>query len=146
VIKRAVATLSVLMACAAVPAGAAAAELWRDPGRPPLVRADELLGALSFDQKVDIAMGEFGSVAGLGVAALSVSDGPNGVRADGTTSWPSAQTLAATFDRRLARAYGRRSPPSCAGRASTPGSGRRWTSRARRSPAASPKTSARIRF
>ena len=85
---------------------AAAAEPWRDPGQPPLVRADELLAALSFDQKVDIAMGQFDSVASLGVPALTSSDGPSGVRADGTTSWPSAQTLAATFDRRLAHAYG----------------------------------------
>ena len=94
------------MVCAAAPGAAAAAEPWRDPGQPPLTRADELLAALSFDQKVDIAMGEFDSVAGLGVPAITSSDGPSGVRADGTTSWPSAQTLAATFDRRLAHDYG----------------------------------------
>ena len=105
-IKRTVAVLSLLVVCAAAPGAAAAAEPWRDPGQPPLTRADELLAALSFDQKVDIAMGQFGSVAGLGVPALTSSDGPSGVRADGTTSWPSAQTLAATFDRRLAHDYG----------------------------------------
>ena len=105
-VKRTVAVLSLLVVCAAAPGAAAAAEPWRDPGQPPLTRADELLAALSFDQKVDIAMGQFDSVAGLGVPALTSSDGPSGVRADGTTSWPSAQTLAATFDRRLAHAYG----------------------------------------
>ena len=58
-IKRTVAVLSLLVVCAATPgAAAAAAEPWRDPGQPPLTRADELLAALSFDQKVDIAMGQ----------------------------------------------------------------------------------------
>ena len=105
-VKRTVAVLSLLVVCAAAPGAAAAAEPWRDPGQPPLTRADELLAAMSFDQKVDIAMGQFGSVAGLGVPPITSSDGPSGVRADGTTSWPSAQTLAATFDRRLAHDYG----------------------------------------
>ncbi len=105
--RKAFATLGALAICAATAGGAAAADQpWRDPGQPPLVRADELLAALSFDQKVDIAMGQFSSTASSGVPPITSDDGPNGVRADGTTSWPSAQTLASTFDRRLARAYG----------------------------------------
>jgi beta-glucosidase len=97
-----------VLAVCAIAAGSAGAadEPWRDASQPPLTRANELLAVLTFDQKVDIAMGEFGSTASLGVPPITSDDGPNGVRADGTTTWPSSQTLASTFDRRLARAYG----------------------------------------
>ena len=53
-----------------------------------------------------MALGDYASLASLGVPTLPSDDGPSGIRADGTTSLPSAQTLAATFDRGLARAYG----------------------------------------
>jgi beta-glucosidase len=84
----------------------AADEPWRDPSQPPGQRADELLAAMTFDQKVAMALGDFASLSSLGVPTLPSDDGPSGIRADGTTSFPSAQTLAATFDRSLARAYG----------------------------------------
>ena len=61
---------------------------------------------MTLDQKVAIALGDYASLASLGVPTLPSDDGPSGIRADGTTSFPSAQTLAATFDRDLARAYG----------------------------------------
>ena len=85
---------------------AAADEPWRDASQPPGQRADELLAAMTPDQKVAMALGDFASLASLGVPTLPSDDGPSGIRADGTTSFPSAQTLAATFDRDLARAYG----------------------------------------
>jgi beta-glucosidase len=102
---RRAALVLILSTCAAGSA-AAADEPWRDASQPPGQRADELLAAMTFDQKVALALGDFGSLAGLGVPALPSDDGPSGVRATGTTSFPSAQTLAATFDRGLARAYG----------------------------------------
>jgi len=103
VIKRAAAVLGVLALCATSTAGAAAADQpWRDASQPPLQRANELLAALSFDQKVDLALNDFSSVRDFGVAPIVFSDGPNGVRADGTTSFPSSQTLASTFSRKLA--------------------------------------------
>ncbi len=106
-VKRALAALGVLAVCAAATGSAGAADQpWRDASQPALTRANELLAALSFDQKVDIAMGQFGSTASFGVPPLTSDDGPSGVRANGTTTWPSSQTLASTFDRRLARAYG----------------------------------------
>jgi beta-glucosidase len=40
------------------------------------------------------------------VPTLPSDDGPSGIRAPGTTSFPSSQTLASTFDRDLARDYG----------------------------------------
>jgi Glycosyl hydrolase family 3 N terminal domain len=84
----------------------AADEPWRDASQPPGQRADELLAAMTFDQKVQLALGNFAPVAQFGVPALPSDDGPSGIRAPGTTSFPSSQTLASTFDRGLARAYG----------------------------------------
>ncbi len=101
------AALVVLLSlCVAAPA-AAADQPWRDPSQPPGQRADELLAAMTQDQKVALALGDLASLSSLGVPTLPSDDGPSGIRADGTTSFPSSQTLAATFDRGLARAYGR---------------------------------------
>jgi beta-glucosidase len=93
----------VVALCAAAPVAVAD---WHDPTEPPGQRADELLAALSFDQKVQVALGNFAAVASFGVPSLSSDDGPSGIRASGTTAFPSSQTLAATFDRSLARDYG----------------------------------------
>ena len=84
----------------------AADQPWRDPHQPPATRTAELMSTLSFDQEVGIALGDYSSVASLGVPTLSSDDGPSGIRADGTTALPSSQTLAASFDRALAHAYG----------------------------------------
>ena len=100
-----VALVVILSMCVAGSA-MAAGEPWRDPSQPPGQRADELLAAMTLDQKVAMALGDYASLASLGVPTLPSDDGPSGIRADGTTSLPSAQTLAATFDRGLARAYG----------------------------------------
>jgi beta-glucosidase len=99
------ALVGILSTCVAGSA-MAADQPWRDASQPPGQRADELLAAMTPDQKVSMALGDLGSLAALGVPTLPSDDGPSGIRADGTTSLPSAQTLAATFDRSLARAYG----------------------------------------
>jgi beta-glucosidase len=101
------AVLSLLAALAAASSAVAADPPWRDPGLPPQQRADAALAALTQDQKIAIALGDFAPIVALGgPSALPNDDGPSGIRADGTTAFPSAQTLAATFDRSLARAYG----------------------------------------
>jgi beta-glucosidase len=79
---------------------------WRNPHQPAQVRASELLAALSTDQKIQLALGNFAALASFGVPALSSDDGPDGLRNPGTTAMPSGQALAATFDRALAFAYG----------------------------------------
>jgi beta-glucosidase len=101
-------TVAALVAAGTLGAAAPARadQPWRDPGQPPATRAAELLAALTPEQKVAIALGDYASVASLGVPALSSDDGPSGIRASGTTALPSSQTLAASFDRSLARAYG----------------------------------------
>jgi beta-glucosidase len=79
---------------------------WRNPDQPAQARASELLAALSTDQKVQLALGNFAALASFGVPALNADDGPDGLRNPGTTAMPSGQALAATFDRALAYAYG----------------------------------------
>src|SRR3954451_10697313 len=95
------------LAVAAAPAQAAPGQPWRDPSRSPTQRADALLAALTQGDKIAIALNDFAPIAAAGgPAAIPNADGPSGIRADGTTAFPSAQTLAATFDRSLAHAYG----------------------------------------
>lgn len=62
----------------------------------------ELLAALSTDQKIQLALGNFAALASFGVPGLNADDGPDGIRNPGTTAMPSGQALAATFDRALA--------------------------------------------
>src|SRR3954468_9820502 len=83
-----------------------AADPWGDASQPPGQRADELLAAMSFNQKVQLALNNFGEVASFGVRPLRDFDGLSGVRTTGATSFPAAQTLAASFDRGLAYDYG----------------------------------------
>jgi beta-glucosidase len=84
----------------------ASGQPWRNPRQPAEVRANELLAALSTDQKIQLALGNFAALASFGVPELKADDGPDGLRNPGTTAMPSGQALAATFDRALAQAYG----------------------------------------
>ncbi|MBV9607459.1 MAG: glycoside hydrolase family 3 C-terminal domain-containing protein [Solirubrobacterales bacterium] len=107
--RRVMAVLAVagltLLAASGTSAGAPAPP-WQNPNQPPLTRADELLAAMSTDQKIDLALGQFAPLQSLGIPALSSDDGPDGLRNPGTTAMPSGQDLAAGFNRALARAYG----------------------------------------
>jgi beta-glucosidase len=85
---------------------AADSQPWRDPGEPAALRANELLAALSADQKIQLALGNFAALQSFGVPTLTDDDGPDGVRNPGTTALPSGQALAASFNRSLAYAYG----------------------------------------
>jgi beta-glucosidase len=105
-VRRVVAVTVTIGALGGAASARAADQPWRDPHQPAATRTAELMSALSFDQEVAIALGDYSPVASDGVPALSSDDGPSGIRADGTTALPSSQTLAATFDRALAAAYG----------------------------------------
>ena len=84
-----------------------AGQTWRHVTATPEERAEALRAAMTFDEKVGIALGEFETVAHLGVPRLTYTDGPNGIRGpDTVTAFPAALALAATFDVRLAAAYG----------------------------------------
>jgi beta-glucosidase len=109
-VARPLATLAIGLALLSLTPPAAAeapaTQPWLNQQSSALERANALLATMTFDQKVAVALGDFASVASLGIPAINSDDGPNGVRSTGTTAFPSAQTLAATFDRDLATAYG----------------------------------------
>src|SRR3954452_20050560 len=105
-LRTVVAVIVTIGALGSAASARAADQPWRAPSQPPATRTAELMSALSFDQEVAIALGDYSSLATLGVPTLASDDGPSGIRADGTPALPSSQTLAASFDRALARAYG----------------------------------------
>ena len=104
--RRAVAAALTVAALALLTATAASAQSWTNPNQPALTRANELLSALSPDQKIQLALGNFADLSSFGVPLVNFQDGPDGIRNPGTTAMPSGQTIAATFNRALAYAYG----------------------------------------
>jgi beta-glucosidase len=118
--------LAAIAALGAGPAAAAptspapaTARPWLAPGQTPVQRANELLTQMTLDEKITMVHGDAfppgGTYAGhipansrLGIPALVLSDGPNGVGngSTGVTSFPVAVTDAAAFDRSLAQQYG----------------------------------------
>jgi beta-glucosidase len=80
---------------------------WRRADRPANERAEHCCAAMTFDEKVAVALGDFDAVAHLGIPPLRYTDGPNGIRGpDNATAFPASLALAATFDEGLAAAYG----------------------------------------
>ncbi len=104
--RRFVVAVLTVTALALLTATAAFAQSWDNPNQPALTRANELLGALSTDQKIQLALNNFAALSSFGVPNLQFDDGPDGIRNPGTTALPSGQSIAATFDRSLAYAYG----------------------------------------
>ena len=104
--RRVVAAALTVTALALFTATAASAQPWDNSNQPALTRANELLAALSTDQKIQLALGNFVDLSSFGVPAVNFQDGPDGIRNPGTTALPSGQAIAATFDRALAYAYG----------------------------------------
>src|SRR5581483_1413185 len=107
--RRTAAVLAVAVAAllaASASSSADSGQPWLNPNQPPLTRANELLAAMTTDQKIDLVTGNFAPLQSLGIPALKSDDGPDGLRNPGTTALPSGQSLAASFDRALAREYG----------------------------------------
>jgi beta-glucosidase len=94
---------------------------WTDPSLPPETRAALLLGHMALEEKIDMATGEPCGLHGfynaaiprLGIPALTMADGPAGVRINNpavnsgkATALPSPTALAATWDLALAQMHG----------------------------------------
>lgn len=85
---------------------------WLDRQQTPVCRALEAIAAMSREEKLNFR----GSIARLGLTAPPGQDGPNGIaggwngplqaRQRQVTAFPNVVTLAATWDRDLARRYG----------------------------------------
>src|SRR5580692_2046875 len=76
-------------------------------------RADALLAQLTLEEKIALMAGGSGfgtaAIARLGIPALSLSDGPNGVRSNdeaAATVFPTGPALAATWDPPVVQAVG----------------------------------------
>ncbi len=92
-----------------------AAQSWTNKTLSASERATLLLQAMSFDEKVAMINGAGGSYVGnipansrLGIPALTLQDGPAGVRVgdSSTTAFPAPITVAASWDTAIARQYG----------------------------------------
>jgi beta-glucosidase len=80
---------------------------WRRADLPANERAEACCAAMTIEEKVAVALGDFDAVAHLGVPPLKYTDGPNGIRGpDNVTAFPASLALAGTFDEGLAAAYG----------------------------------------
>ena len=53
---------------------------WRRADRPAEERAEHCCPAMTFDEQVAVALGDFDAVAHLGIPPLRSTDGPNGIR------------------------------------------------------------------
>jgi beta-glucosidase len=72
-----------------------------------LDRALDRVNRLSLEDKLAIALHDFGAVTAEDFVPFDYCDGPNGVRGhQGATAFPSALALAASFDLELAHRYG----------------------------------------
>ena len=94
---------------------------WLDPALAPEERTELLLAQMTIGEKVDMATGElcgrYGffnlAIPRVGIPALTMADGPAGVRINNTetnegraTALPAPIALAATWDVSLARTFG----------------------------------------
>jgi beta-glucosidase len=127
----ALAAASVLLLCPAVALADSSFPSWMNISDSPRVRATALLREMSLEEKVAMLHGPAsgsccecdekegplcnytGNIAPnsrLGIPQIKMNDGPQGFRDNkhpGTsTSWPSAMTVAASWDEELALAYG----------------------------------------
>ena len=127
----ALAAASVLLLCPALALAESSFPSWMNISDSPRVRASALLREMSLEEKVTMLHGPAsgsscecdekegplcnytGNIAPnsrLGIPQIKMNDGPQGFRDNkhpGTsTSWPSAMTVAASWDEELALAYG----------------------------------------
>src|SRR5258705_8092223 len=74
----------------------------------PVDRANALVAQITREEKIAFAANGETGVPRLSIPGITPSDGPGGIReaAPGATAFPNAVTLAASWDRTLAAAYG----------------------------------------
>ena len=103
------------LALMALTPAASAADMmaYKNPKEPLEARVEDLLSRLTLEEKVSLMAGgsSFGThaIERLGIPALNVSDGPNGVRSNNsepTTAFPTGSALAATWDTDLIEQVG----------------------------------------
>lgn len=91
---------------------------WTDKNQTPECRALEVVAQMTYEEKLHFTGYSGGAVPRLGITSRPGSDGPNGIAGGGifpgmlpprsqhVTAFPNVVTLAATWDRDLAKRYG----------------------------------------
>jgi beta-glucosidase len=81
---------------------------WCNSGLAAAQRARLMLGAMTTAEKLELVSSGSSGIARLGIPALHAVDGPNGVGEGSThvTAFPDAETIGASWDSAVARAYG----------------------------------------
>ncbi len=89
-------------------AGACRAHPWCNPKLAPSQRAALVASAMTTAEKLALVARGTSGDARLGIPPLSALDGPNGIGEGSThvTAFPDAETIAASWDRTIAGAYG----------------------------------------
>ncbi len=80
-----------------------------------------VLGAMTTAEKLALVASGSSGVARLGIPPLKFIDGPNGIgeASSGVTAFPDAETIAASWDRTVASAYGQALGAEAAGKGDT---------------------------
>ncbi|MBC2607274.1 beta-glucosidase [Pelagicoccus albus] len=104
---------ALLLACSSLSALSAYAEdePWRNPDTPPSERAEQLLAAMSQEEKIALVLAsedhEYAALEHLGLPLLRRVDASAGLRGDtGVTAFPAPIALGATFNPELGNAMG----------------------------------------
>lgn len=105
--------VSVLLCCATTATASDAAPVYKNPKAPLEARVDDLLVRLTLREKVSLMAGgsafNMQAIERLGIPALHLSDGPNGVRSNddvAATVFPPGVALAATWNPALLQSVG----------------------------------------
>lgn len=98
----------IVAAPAARAVGACGTRAWCNTRLPASQRASLVMASMSPSEKLALVANGSSGVPRLGVPPLRALDGPNGVGegSTGVTAFPDAETIAASFDTGIARAYG----------------------------------------
>jgi beta-glucosidase len=93
---------------ASAPASACGGHAWCNPKLAPSQRAGLVATAMTTAEKLTLVASGTSGDTRLGIPPLTALDGPNGVGEGSThvTAFPDAETIAASWDRSIARAYG----------------------------------------
>jgi beta-glucosidase len=117
----AVASLALFVPTAAHAAGSCGAHPWCNTKLAAARRASMVLAAMTTAEKLGLVASGSSGVPRLGIPPLRFIDGPNGIgeASTGVTAFPDAETIAASWDRTVASAYGQALGAEAAGKGDT---------------------------
>jgi beta-glucosidase len=117
----AVALLALVAPAGARAAGSCGAHPWCNTKLSPGRRASMVLALMTTAEKLALVASGSSGDPRLGIPPFKFIDGPNGIgeASTGVTAFPDAETIAASWDRTVARAYGQALGAEAAGKGDT---------------------------